>query len=211
MRSSASSALASSDPTPECLAPPAPLGLFALGTTLTILILQTRGWLNLEAWLLVVLILYGSSAMILIGLSEWRQQNQFGALAYICVGLFCLSEIALEILPRYGFGNFPSSQSMAAYIGLWALFGSVLCVGARPLALAVQGVFLLLTLHLTLHSFALVLSHPLLSLSADLLGLAAAACAIYCSLAICLNASRGRIVLPLGCRPPGHRPPLAKK
>ena len=211
MRSSASSTLAPSDSPPDCLAPPSPLGLFALGTTLAILILQTRGWLNLEAWLLVVLILYGSSAMILIGLSEWRQQSQFGAVAYICAGLFCLSKIALEILPRYGFGNFPSAASMAAYLGLWALFGSVLCFGARPLALAVQGVFLLLTLHLTLHSFALALSRPLLSLSADLLGLAAAACAGYCSLAICLNASRGRIVLPLGCLPPGTKAAAPEK
>lgn len=207
----ASIALANSDSPPDCLAPPAPLGLFALGTTLAILILQTRGWLQLEAWLLIVLVLYGSSALILIGLSEWRQQNQFGSLAFVCTGLFCLSEIALEISPRIGFGNLPSPLAMAAYLGLWALFGSILCVGARPMALAIQGVFALFTLHLTLRSFALVLSGPQLNLAADLLGLAAAVCACYCSLAICLNASRGRIVMPLGCRPPGTKAPAAEK
>lgn len=208
MNAPAPSALASVDPMSENLAPPAPLGLFALGITLGILILQTRGWLNFETWLLVILVLYGSVALILIGWSEWRQQNFFGAQAYVCCGLFCLSQIALVVFPRTGFGDLPSPQSMAAYLGLWALFGSVLCAGARSLALGLQGVFVLLTLHLTLHTFALGLTQPLLGLAADAFGLAAAACAIYCSLAICLNASRNRTILPLGPRtsnnPPEH-------
>lgn len=198
MNAPAHSALASDAPMAENLDPPAPLGLFALGVTLSIIILQTRGWLALETWLLVILVIYGSIALVLIGWSEWRQQKFFGAQAYVCAGLFCLSQVALVIFPRTGFGDLPSPQAMAAYLGLWALFGSVLCVGARPLALAIQGVFLLLTLHLTLHAFALGLTQPLLSLAADGFGLAAAICAIYSALAICLNASRNRTILPLG-------------
>lgn len=183
---------------------PAPLGLFALGTTLAIVILQTRGWLHLENWLLILLVVYGSTALILIGWSEWRSHSPLGALAYVCGGLFCLSQIALIILPRIGLGEFPSAPSMASYLGLWALFGSILCAGARSLPLAIQGVFLLFTLHLFLHAFALGLPQPVLGLPADLFGLAAAACAAYCSLALCLNASRGRNVLPLGpSLPPG--------
>lgn len=203
MPGSANPVLVNSTPEPQSLTAPAPLGLFALGTTLAVLILQQRAWLALETWLLIVLVLYGSSALIIIGLVEWRQRSLLGSLAYVCGGLFCLSQIALEILPRSGFGQAPSPLSMAAYLGLWALFGSILCAGARPLALAIQGVFVLFTLHLTLHSFSLVLARPDLGLAGDLFGLASAACAIYCSLAICLNASRGRSVLPLGRRPPG--------
>lgn len=206
MNASAPSALASEDPMAESLDPPAPLGLFALGVTLSIVILQTRGWLALETWLLVILVIYGSIALVLIGWSEWRQQKFFGAQAYVCGGLFCLSQVALVIFPRTGFGDLPSPQSMAAYLGLWALFASVLCVGARPFALAIQGVFLLLTLHLTLHSFALGLTQPLLGLAADGFGLAAAVSAIYCSLAICLNASRNRTILPLGPTIAGNPP-----
>ncbi len=203
MLGSAIPVLVNSDSAPESLTTPAPLGLFALGTTLAILILQQRDWLALEPWLLIVLVLYGSCALIIIGLVEWRQRSLLGALAYVCGGLFCLSQIALEILPRTGLGQTPSPLSMAAYLGLWALFGSILCVGARPLALAPQAVFVLFTLHLTLHSFSLVLARPTLGLAGDLFGLASAVCAAYCSLAICLNASRGRNLLPLGVKSSG--------
>ncbi len=203
MPPAASSAMVASEPAAHTEnTAPAPLGLFALGTTLAIVILQTRGWLQLESWLLILLVVYGSTALILIGWSDWRARSTFGALAYTCAGLYCLSEIALIILPGIGFGKYPSPLSMAAYLGLWALFGSILCAGARPLPLAVQGVFLLFTLHLTLQAFALGLPQPALSLPADLLGLGAAASALYCSVAICLNASRGRSVLPLGPTPP---------
>jgi len=102
------------------------LGLIYWGASLLILVLAQSGLPLMSvhglAWLMVV------SAVIQI-FSGLRSLSSapIRAVAFTGYGLFWLSMIALEILPRAGVGTSPGTASLAPYLILWSFFGTIIC------------------------------------------------------------------------------------
>ena len=79
---------------------PAPLGLMGFGFTTILLNLVNAGLLNADALgvILPMGIFYGGLAQIIAGLLEAKQDNTFGATAFISYGLFWLSFVYKALL-----------------------------------------------------------------------------------------------------------------
>ena len=155
------------------------LGLLSYTITVAFFALDKLpvGPLNLH-WLAIFLML-GSVGQISAGLNALKK-NLLKAIAFTSFGLFWLSILALDILPRAGYGSVPTPVSMVGYLGMWAAFGLVICQGARQLHRACRTVFAMMTAFLFLLALASAIDNTAILHGAAFVGLTSCLPGLYC-------------------------------
>lgn len=176
---------------------PAPLGLLGFGMTTVLLNLHNAGLFPLDAMILSMGIFYGGIAQIIAGIMEWKKKNTFGTTAFTSYGLFWLTFVFINWLPKLGFtasAPFP----LGFYLLMWGIFTGVMFIGTLRLNRALQVVFGSLTVLFFLLAFRDFSGSSLLGTIAGYEGIFCGLSAVYTGLAQVLNEVYDRNMLPLG-------------
>lgn len=181
----------------DVTANPAPLGLCAFGLTTVLLNLANAGLYPLDAMILGMGIFYGGLAQVLAGMMEWRKGNTFGTTAFTSYGFFWLSLAGILMLPKLDMGAAPGATAMAAYLAMWGVFTTVLFLASLRLNLALQAVFLTLSVLFFLLAIGDITGSTTIKTIAGIEGIVCGGLAIYAGLAQVLNEVYGRVVAPL--------------
>jgi succinate-acetate transporter protein len=182
----------------DTYANPAPLGLLCFAMTTILLSSHNAGLFALDAMILAMAIFYGGLAQIVAGIFEWRKANTFATTAFISYGSFWLTLAGLIILPKLGLAEKPSSNAMAAYLGIWGLMSFVMFIGTLRLNRALQITFFLLVVAFALLAVGDLTGNTNLKTIAGWEGILLGFSAMYTGLAQVLNEVYGRVVWPLG-------------
>lgn len=177
---------------------PAPLGLLCFAMTTILLSAHNAGLITLDAMILAMAIVYGGVAQIIAGIFEWRKSNTFASTAFISYGSFWLTLAAIIILPKLGLADRPTSNAMAAYLGMWGLLSLIMFIGTLRLNRALQVTFFLLTVAFALLALGDLTGISVLTKIAGWEGIALGFSAMYTGLAQVLNEVYGRTIWPLG-------------
>lgn len=147
------------------------LGLFCYGLTVASYAIDKLPVLSFNLHLLAIIIMLGAIGQIFSGLGSLKN-NPLRAIAFTGFGLFWLSILALDILPRAGYGAAPGPIPMMGYLAMWGMFSLIICQGLEQLTRICRVVFALMTAFLLLLSLAHATDNPAFLHSAALLGLA---------------------------------------
>jgi succinate-acetate transporter protein len=178
---------------------PAPLGLLGFGMTTVLLNLHNAGFYALDSMILSMGIFYGGIGQIIAGVMEWKKNNTFGTTAFTSYGLFWLTLVFLNWLPKLGF-TAQTELSMGFYLLMWGIFTGVMFIGTLKLNKALQVVFGTLTLlffFLAIRDFS---GNAGIGIIAGYEGIFCGFSAIYAGLAQVLNEVYGKTILPLGVK-----------
>ncbi len=186
----------------DTTANPAPLGLMGFGMTTVLLNLHNAGVFPLGSMILAMGICYGGLAQIIAGIMEWKKGNTFGTVAFTSYGAFWWSFVALILMGKHGLIDAASEKAVIAYLICWGVFTFVLYIGTLRLNVALQVVFLSLTVLFFLLAWGDASKgtsyHATLATFTGWEGVFCGASAVYAALAQVLNEVYGKTVLPLG-------------
>ena len=181
------------------IADPAPLGLAAFALTTFVLSFFNAGLLE-EGGLPIVFglaLAYGGLAQLLAGMWEFRNHNTFGATAFTSFGAFWLSFAAFELISA---GKVPEANvgdAVGLYLIAWGIFTAYMWVASFRVSVAVNIVFLLLTLTFIFLGIGDAGGNETITHIGGFIGIATALAAWYASFAGVTNKTFGRIVLPV--------------
>ncbi len=181
----------------DLTANPAPLGLLGFGLTTVLLNIHNAGFYPLNSMILAMGIAYGGIAQILACWMEYKKGNTFGMVAFGSYGLFWWSFVLLLILPKMGLAAPPDPVSLAAYLFMWGLFTLVMFFASLKLNRGLQVVFITLTVLFFLLSAGELTGNSTLTLVAGYEGIFTGLSAVYVGLAIVMNETYKRDVLPV--------------
>ncbi len=157
------------------------LGLFSYGVTAACYAADKLPLLSINLHLLAIIIMLGAVGQISAGLNALKS-NPLRAIAFTGFGLFWLSILALDILPRAGYGSAPGPIPMMGYFAMWGMFSLILCQGLEHLSRICRIVFAMMTVFL----LTLALAHATQSTSflhsAALIGLVSGLPGLYLGL-----------------------------
>jgi succinate-acetate transporter protein len=179
------------------IANPAPLGLMGFGMTTVLLNLHNTGLFGLGSMILAMGIFYGGLAQVLAGVMEWKNGNTFGTLAFTSFGFFWLSLAALIILPLIGITTGNDSSAMASYLFMWGIFTALMFFGTLRTNVATMFVFASLAILFLLLGLGDMTGNTDITHLAGWEGLVVGFAAMYTAIALVLNESFGRTVLPI--------------
>lgn len=182
----------------EVTANPAPLGLLGFGMTTVLLNIHNAGFFELDAMILAMGIFYGGMAQVIAGIMEFKKNNTFGTTAFTSYGFFWLSLVGLNILPLMGYGEAPSSLSMAAFLFMWAIFTVFMFIGTLRINRALQVVFGSLAILFFLLALGNFTGSSLILIIAGYEGIICGFSAIYAAMAQVLNELYGKEIMPIG-------------
>ncbi len=184
-----------------------PLALAGFAFSLALLSIVNTEWINLTSLgiLLPVAFSYGTLALVLGGLWEFRANNLFGATWTISYGSFWLS---LALLLQFFAGGIVSAtgpegflDAFAAYLVLWGIFSGYMTVAAWYVARPAFLAFLLLAAVFFILAVANFYAPGdfanNLRKAGGYVGIVDAAVAWYVSAALVINVTSGRTLLPL--------------
>jgi succinate-acetate transporter protein len=180
------------------LANPAALGLGGFALTTLILNVVNAGLIPAESlgMVLPMGLFYGGLAQFLAGMWEVRAGNTFGATAFSSYGAFWMGFALMEIFVQRGiFAPIPK-EGLAVFLVAWGIFTGYMTFGALKVSKAVTVVFVTLTILFFLLAIGVFV--PVVHKIAGWEGILCALSAWYASLAIVLEATWGRPVLPTG-------------
>jgi succinate-acetate transporter protein len=184
---------------PSPLADPGPLGLAAFAMTTFVLsmfnadLVSARG----EPVVLGLALAYGGLAQLLAGMWEFRTGNTFGAVAFTSFGAFWLSFWALN---QFYVNDIPAADrghAIGLFLIAWGIFTTYMFVASLRTTGAVAVVFLLLAVTFVLLGIGEAGAHPNIVKAGGWVGLATAAAAWYASFAAVVNATFGRVLMPV--------------
>jgi succinate-acetate transporter protein len=183
---------------PPKLANPGPLGLFGFGLTTCVLSAINAGMLPHEAVAAVVPLAFafGGVAQIIAGILEFRTGNTFGMVAFTSYGLFWWWFALLNWTIGAGWLKPPPASAAATVLLFWGIFTLLLWIVSFHLSKAVWSVFLLLTI-----TFFLLAAGDFGYATGKLggyFGLLTGIDALLVGFIETLNATAGRVVIPLG-------------
>lgn len=193
------------------VANPAPLGLLGFGMT-TILLNFVHNFRlgSVDPMILGMGIFYGGLAQVVAGILEYRKGNTFGTVAFTSYGLFWLSYVFLNMIPKTLFFtgySVPSNESYVVYFFMWGLFTLIMFFGTLKTNRALQVVFsslavlfFLLTIRFALLAYTsyTVTDLNLFTTVVGIEGIFTGFSAFYLGLAEVLNEVHGKTVLPIG-------------
>lgn len=180
------------------VANPAPLGLMGFGMTTVLLNLHNAGLFGLGSMILAMGIFYGGLAQVIAGVMEYKNGNTFGTLAFTSFGFFWLSTVALLLLPAMGIGAAATdSTGLAAYFFLWGIFTALMFFGTLRSNKATMFVFASLALLFLLLGLGEVTGNINITHLAGYEGIVVGFAAMYTGIALVLNETFGRTVLPV--------------
>lgn len=180
----------------DTTANPAPLGLLGFGMTTILLNLHNAGAYELNAMILAMGVFYGGLAQILAGIMEWKKNNLFGMVAFTSYGFFWQSLVLLLVLPKMGWVASTSNDALVAYLCMWGVFTLCMFFGILKKDRMLQFVFASLAVLFFLLAMADWQGSGTLKVIAGIEGIICGASAFYLAIAIVLNDSYGRKVLP---------------
>lgn len=184
----------------DLTANPAPLGLMGFGMTTVLLNIHNAGFYPMNAMILSMGFFYGGLAQVIAGIMEWRKGNTFGTTAFTSYGLFWLTLVGINLLPKSeiyaGFATTPFP--LAAYLFMWGLFTLVMFIGTLKGSKALSVVFLALAILF----FLLAVGNnppgnPAILKIAGYEGIFTGLAAIYTALGQVLNEAYGKKIVPL--------------
>lgn len=180
------------------LANPAALGLGGFALTTFILNIVNAGLIPAESlgMVLPMGLFYGGLAQFLAGMWEVRAGNTFGATAFSSYGAFWIGFAAMVIFEKIGvFAPIPK-EGLAVFLIAWGIFTGYMTFGAVKVSKAVSVVFVTLTILFFLLAIGVFI--PVVHKIAGFEGIFCALSAWYASLAVVLEATWGRPILPTG-------------
>ena len=185
---------------PMKLANPGPLGLLGFGLTTCVLSAVNAGLLPHEAVAAVVPLAfaYGGVAQIIAGILEFRTGNTFGMVAFTSYGLFWWWFALLNWTIGAGWLKAPPASAAATVLLLWGVFTLLLWIVTFRLSKAVWSIFLLLTITFFLLAAGDYGMGASLGRMGGWLGLLTGVDAMLVGFLEVLNATAGRVVVPLG-------------
>lgn len=179
------------------IANPAPLGLLGFGVTTVLLNLVNAGVIGLGSMILAMGIFYGGLAQVIAGVMEYKNGNTFGMVAFTSFGFFWLSFVALLMLPALGLGAKTDSSGMAAYLFMWGIFTTLMFFGTLRTNKATMFVFGSLAILFFLLGLGEVTGSATITHLAGWEGLIVGFAAIYTGIALILNETYARTILPV--------------
>lgn len=182
----------------DTFANPAPLGLFAFGMTTILLNLHNAGFFKLDSMVLAMGVFYGGIAQIFAGVAEGKKNNTFGYTAFISYGFFWLSFAAMLIMPKLGWVEGTSTDSLVAFLTVWGIFTALLFIATFRINVALQCVFGSLALLFFMLAAADYSGSERLKTLAGVEGIICGLLAVYAGIAQVVNEVWGAAVLPLG-------------
>lgn len=129
------------------------LGLFSYGVTAACYAADKLPLLSINLHLLAIIIMLGAVGQISAGLNALKS-NPLRAIAFTGFGLFWLSILALDILPRAGYGSVPGPIPMMGYFAMWGMFSLIICQGFDQLTRTCRTVFAMLAAFLLMLAMA---------------------------------------------------------
>ncbi|HEV2710839.1 MAG TPA: acetate uptake transporter [Edaphobacter sp.] len=188
---------------PLSQANPGPLGLAGFGLTTVVLSCVNAGLLPHEAIPVIVPLAfaYGGVAQIIAGILEFRNGNTFGMVAFLSYGLFWWWFALLQWTVGAGWLAQPPASAVACVLLLWGVLTFLLWIVTFRLSLGVWSIFLLLWLtffFLAAGDFGYLIGSLRCGTIGGYLGLLTGIDALLVAFVEILNATAGRIVIPLG-------------
>jgi len=129
------------------------LGFFCYGITAATYAADKLPSLSFNLHLLAVILMLGAIGQISAGLNALKD-NALRAIAFTGSGLFWLSILAIDILPRAGYGSLPGPIPMMGYFAMWGMFSLIICQGLEQLTRACRLVFAMMAAFLLLLAMA---------------------------------------------------------
>lgn len=157
------------------------LGLFCYGVTAASYAIDSLPTLALNLHLLAIILMLGAVGQISAGLNALKK-GPLRAIAFTGSGLFWLSVMALDILPRAGYGSLPGPIPMMGYFALWGMFSLIICQGLEQLTRTCRAVFAMMTAFLLMLAMAHATASSLFLYGAIILGLASSLPGLYLGL-----------------------------
>jgi succinate-acetate transporter protein len=188
---------------PLSQANPGPLGLAGFGLTTVVLSCVNAGLLPHEAIPVIVPLAfaYGGVAQIIAGVLEFRNGNTFGMVAFLSYGLFWWWFALLQWTVGAGWLAQPPASAVASVLLLWGVLTFLLWIVTFRLSLGVWSIFLLLWLtffFLAAGDFGYLIGSVGCGTIGGYLGLLTGIDALLVAFVEILNATAGRILIPLG-------------
>lgn len=183
----------------EKTANPAPLGLMGFGMTTVLLNLVTAELLDVSSSAAMIFpmgIFYGGVAQILAGMWEIKKGNTFGATAFSSFGLFWVSLVAIRLFSTPGWADSPSPTVMAAYLTMWGIFTAPLTMATFKHNIALQFVFITLTILFFLLALADISGSAAIKIIAGYEGIICGFSAMHLATAQLVNQTYGKNMLP---------------
>jgi len=185
----------------EKVADPGPLGLAGFAMTTFCLSSANAGlWKGAGvAAALSLAFFFGGIAQLLAGMMEFVRKNTFAAVAFTSYGAFWLSLYALANFQK-ALGD---NGSAGVFLLGWTVFTFYMMIAAVKTNTATLTVFVLLFvtfIFLTWGNWGAFGAHSGIIKVGGWLGLATAVAAWYASAAGVVNATHGKVVLPVGPR-----------
>jgi len=179
---------------------PAPLGLMGFGLTTILLNLVNARLLGSDAlgMILPMGIFYGGLAQIIAGLLEAKQGNTFGATAFTSYGLFWLSFVAINVLPKLGLTDTASSVAIGAYLFVWGVFTALMSIATFKAAKALQAVFISLAILFFILAIGDFTGIVMVKTLGGYEGIFCGSSAVYLAIAEILNETYEKKILPVG-------------
>jgi uncharacterized protein len=181
----------------DLTANPAALGLLGFGITTVLLNLSNAGYFPLNSMILAMALAYGGTAQIMASWMEYKKGNTFGMVAFGSYGLFWLSFVLLLILPKIGLATAPDAVSLASYFFMWGLFTLVMFFASLKLSRGLQVVFISLAILFFLLTAGELTGNSTITLIAGYEGIFTGLSAVYVGLAIVINETNKKEVLPI--------------
>jgi uncharacterized protein len=181
------------------IADPGPLGLAAFALTTFVLSMFNAGLVSRagEPVVLGLALAYGGIAQVLAGMWEFRTGNTFGAVAFTSFGAFWLSFFAYV---TFYAGKVPAADAgnaVALYLIAWGIFTAYMFVASLRTTAAIALVFVLLAATFFVLGIGNANGDDSIVKIGGWLGLATAVAAWYASFAAVVNATFGRILMPV--------------
>jgi succinate-acetate transporter protein len=146
------------------------LGLCSYSVTIAAYALDKLEAVTVNLHVLAIILMLGSIGQISAGLKALKN-SPLRAIAFTSFGLFWLSILALDILPRAGYGSTPGSISMMIYFAVWGMFCLILTQGGEHLTRPCRTVFAMMTAFLLIFALAHALQINAFLRGAALIGL----------------------------------------
>jgi len=129
------------------------LGLFSYSITTACYALDKLPTFSFNLHLLAIILMLGAVGQISAGLSALKRKP-LRAIAFTGFGMFWLSILALDILPRAGYGTMPGAIPMMGYFAMWGMFSLIICQGFDQLTRICRTVFAMMTAFLLMLAMA---------------------------------------------------------
>lgn len=181
------------------IADPGPLGLAAFALTTFVLSMFNADLVSRagEPVVLALALAYGGIAQLLAGMWEFRTGNTFGAVAFSSFGAFWLSFFAYGTFFASKVPTAHAGDAVGLYLIGWGIFTLYMFVASLRTTAAVALVFILLAATFFILGFGNAGNSDGTVKLGGWFGIATAAAAWYASFAAVVNATFGRVLMPV--------------